>query len=56
MRENGKVWLESESLSDVDIEMPRINYDFNGRKYRFVYGVNSGDFSMYTLYKVRIPL
>ena len=31
--------VEKERLTDVPLELPRINYDYNTRDYRYVYGV-----------------
>ncbi|CAL4122786.1 unnamed protein product [Meganyctiphanes norvegica] len=35
---NGKINLEFEPLTEGRLEMPRINYKFNGKKYRYCYG------------------
>ncbi|CAL4122787.1 unnamed protein product [Meganyctiphanes norvegica] len=35
---NGKIHCEGEPLAECRLEMPRINYKFNGKKYRFCYG------------------
>lgn len=48
LRDDGTVFLNYEIVSEVGIDMPRINYDkFNGRKYRYAFGCanqGSGDF------------
>lgn len=39
LRDDGTVFLNYEVVSEVGIDMPRINYDrFNGRKYRYAFG------------------
>lgn len=39
IREDGTVFLNYEVVSEVGIDMPRINYDrYAGRKYRYAFG------------------
>ena len=49
-----RVKVEDEKLSDGELEMPRINYDYNGRKYRYFYGVgfNLDNFAFHSIFKV----
>lgn len=37
---DSKIFCEPDRLSEENLELPRINYDQNGKEYRYVYGVN----------------
>ena len=52
--DEGKIKVEGESLSDGDMEMPRINYGFNGVKYRYFYavGFDLNNFKFHSIHKV----
>ena len=38
---NGEIYLKGVAINEMFLEMPRINYDLNGRSYRYVYGVGT---------------
>lgn len=52
--EQGYVKLTGQLLTPIEIEMPRINYAFNGRNYRFVYGVGTKSKSETCLVKINV--
>ena len=37
------IFCEPDRLSELNLELPRINYSRNGLKYRFVYGISQSD-------------